>query len=367
MGYSLYLLTASFLAAQGDVVLVGQKAETSKMPQPEICSTFCSVESCCRSRLFARGRGCNDGGCCRHSCCERRGLLARLFGRRCGGRCGLFSFLRRNRGCCHRVCDAVCDSGSCGAERCVVHACCRRHGSDCEGSCGHGTCHGDGGCAHRCRLRDRFRCDSDCGESCHRCRLFARFRRHRGCDDHCDGPGFFTKFHEQLCALPGHISAACSSNCPQLSPGLPPHTAPCATEKEADKKKPIKAIPKPELRAQAEVPQVPQVPEVPEFLQVSSHVEVQPVPDSPRNGGHDADFRSITGELRKIDGIWVVRYASSDAANGSEGYAILFSEVDMTSFREGDMVSVRGNVISASSTEARATHYRVSSVELIER
>lgn len=84
------------------------------------------------------------------------------------------------------------------------------------------------------------------------------------------------------------------------------------------------------------------------------------------------DYAWITGQLFYVHvdgGRWVLRYAAIDQEDKFGGSVVLAPTVDMKNFREGDLVSVNGEVLSPT----RATRslggplYRVDAVNMIER
>ena len=88
--------------------------------------------------------------------------------------------------------------------------------------------------------------------------------------------------------------------------------------------------------------------------------------------GHAADYSWLTGQLQYVHadgGLWVLRYASVGEQDKFGGSVILAPTVNMKNFREGDLVSVRGDIVN----EARASLfaggplYRPSSVDMLER
>jgi hypothetical protein len=68
-------------------------------------------------------------------------------------------------------------------------------------------------------------------------------------------------------------------------------------------------------------------------------------------------------------GMWVLRYATVDTEDRFGGSVVLSPTVEMRNFREGDLVSVRGEVLN----EGRATNilgaalYRPSHIDMIDR
>jgi hypothetical protein len=84
-----------------------------------------------------------------------------------------------------------------------------------------------------------------------------------------------------------------------------------------------------------------------------------------------ADYSKMTGELFFVHadgGLWVLRYAplSSEDANG--GSVVLARDRIMTNYREGDLVSVEGQIISEKgSAKLGGPLYRVRSISLVDR
>jgi hypothetical protein len=89
--------------------------------------------------------------------------------------------------------------------------------------------------------------------------------------------------------------------------------------------------------------------------------------------GHEDDYSWVTGQLSSVrtstGAVWVVRYATVDTEDKYGGSVVLAPAVNMKNFREGDLVSVKGEVLS----EERASRYlggplyRVMSIDMIER
>jgi hypothetical protein len=89
--------------------------------------------------------------------------------------------------------------------------------------------------------------------------------------------------------------------------------------------------------------------------------------------GHGDDYTWVTGQLFYIhaggEGIWLLRYAPLDREDRYGGGMVLAEAVSLAKFREGDLVTVHGDVLN----EGRASKYlggplyRVGSAELIER
>ncbi len=88
--------------------------------------------------------------------------------------------------------------------------------------------------------------------------------------------------------------------------------------------------------------------------------------------GHADDYSWVTGQLFYVHaggGMWVLRYAGVDEVDGYGGSVVLTTAVSMRNFRDGDLVSVTGEVLK----DGRATKYlggplyRATSVNMVER
>jgi hypothetical protein len=82
--------------------------------------------------------------------------------------------------------------------------------------------------------------------------------------------------------------------------------------------------------------------------------------------GHENDYSWITGELQKSGNAWVLRYANAGEKDKFGGALILQTSIDMRTFRDGDLVSVRGTVM-LSNRGVTGPVYHALSMQLIER
>ena len=86
---------------------------------------------------------------------------------------------------------------------------------------------------------------------------------------------------------------------------------------------------------------------------------------------HAANYSKLTGQLYYVHadgGLWVLRYASLDVEDGKGGSVILARDRQMNNYREGDLVTVEGEVISdKGSTRLGGPLYRVRSIVLVDR
>jgi hypothetical protein len=119
------------------------------------------------------------------------------------------------------------------------------------------------------------------------------------------------------------------------------------------------------------------VPTLPEITAVSVRSPYAPTEIKkeylPKVGRGD-DFRWVTGQLFYIhvhadQGLWVVRYAPLDTEDRYGGSVVLAPATSMDAFREGDLVTVHGEVLD----EGRASRflggplYRAAAVNLDRR
>jgi hypothetical protein len=67
--------------------------------------------------------------------------------------------------------------------------------------------------------------------------------------------------------------------------------------------------------------------------------------------------------------IWVVRYATEETEDAHGGSVALVTSADMQNFRDGDLVGLRGEILSGGtpSQQFGIPLYRASEVNLIER
>jgi hypothetical protein len=84
-----------------------------------------------------------------------------------------------------------------------------------------------------------------------------------------------------------------------------------------------------------------------------------------------ADFSSLTGQLFFVHtdgGLWVLRYASLSNEDANGGGVVLARDRQMDSYREGDLVTVHGQVLNQKGSRSLgAPLYQASSIELVER
>ncbi len=83
------------------------------------------------------------------------------------------------------------------------------------------------------------------------------------------------------------------------------------------------------------------------------------------------DFSWITGQLFYVHadgGLWVLRYSPVGVEDAHGGGVILARDLRMESYREGDLVTVKGEILDQrGSLHLGAPLYRASDIELVER
>jgi hypothetical protein len=86
---------------------------------------------------------------------------------------------------------------------------------------------------------------------------------------------------------------------------------------------------------------------------------------------HAADYGRLTGRLSFVHadgGLWVLRYAPLAQEDRHGGSVILTRDQPMNNYREGDLVTVEGQIISErGSVRLGAPLYRVQSIRLVDR
>ena len=84
--------------------------------------------------------------------------------------------------------------------------------------------------------------------------------------------------------------------------------------------------------------------------------------------GRDEKFDWVTGQIEIENGSYVMYYATPESIDKYHGRIVLAPQkVDLSQFRRGDLVSVRGQLVQQPTTQGIIPTYRVSFVSLIER
>jgi hypothetical protein len=84
------------------------------------------------------------------------------------------------------------------------------------------------------------------------------------------------------------------------------------------------------------------------------------------------DYSWLTGQLFYVHadgGLWLLRYAPLSKEDPNGGSVVLARDLSMDSYREGDLVTVKGEIINQkrSSIFLGAPLYRANSIELVDR
>jgi hypothetical protein len=187
----------------------------------------------------------------------------------------------------------------------------------------------------------------------------------------------------QGCASCGQVvaqsqQAPCAS-CGQVIAQSP--QAPCASCGQQMAARPVyvQAVPIQQVMYARPMPVGPQAvktetPEAETIVQASAQNEVigEVSKEFQRKIGAADDYSWITGQLFYVHvdgGTWVLRYAAVDQEDKYGGSVVLAAAVDMKNYREGDLVSVTGEILS----DNRATRhlggpkYRAETISMIER
>jgi len=281
----------------------------------------------------------------------------------CGGSCGAG---------CGACCDTGCDT--CGGHKLfgklhggLGHSSCGCETS-CQPACGCDTC----GCAGGVHSlfgghRHGCGCESSCGSPC-------------GCTDTCDTCGHGGHMLGKLRGLFHHAESCdcgcgcgCDTAAGTVTSGLPAGTTMPKVEPIPAPKEPAKKMPsdKPMKQVQAITPTLEVAP--PATLTVESETK------SPfelhrryeQRVGHAPDYSWLTGQLFYVHadgGLWVLRYAPLWKEDPNGGSMVLARDVHMDTYKEGDLVTVHGEILNRhSSVFLGGPLYRAQSIELVDR
>ncbi len=80
--------------------------------------------------------------------------------------------------------------------------------------------------------------------------------------------------------------------------------------------------------------------------------------------GHEQDYNWITGQLHIENGSPLLYYATPQTVDRFGGRVVLSSNLDLSNFRSGDLVSVHGNIVES---ESPITLYHATEIDLLER
>ena len=296
--------------------------------------------------------GYGSGGCgavsdsCGSDCCAKPGFCERLKAR-----------FRKSSACCEPACAApTCAAPACATSSCDTSSC----GSTCDSCCTKKP-------SFFARLRAR-KCKGDsCGSSCD------------SCPSTCDGCG---AGYAGVAAQPGCTNCAPSFGAPASGApvmGAPSMGAPAmgmpshpVTPSEPGKSiEPIKKMPKDDGKVAPVAPAV--APVTPAGARIETEVKnpFELARRYEKRVSHAADFSRLTGQLSFVHadgGLWILRYASLAEEDRNGGSVILARDRMMNNYREGDLVTIEGQVISQKgSTRLGGPLYRVQAISLVDR
>ena len=136
---------------------------------------------------------------------------------------------------------------------------------------------------------------------------------------------------------------------------------------------PIKKMPKDDGKGAMMAPVAPISPVTPAGARIETEVK-NPFELARRyeqRVGHATDYSRLTGQLSFVHadgGLWVLRYASLAEEDRNGGSVILARDRMMNNYREGDLVTIEGQVISQKgSTRLGGPLYRVQAISLVDR
>jgi hypothetical protein len=237
-----------------------------------------------------------------------------------------------------------CDS--CSTPKSVSAACCD--------DCGHG-----GGLFNRW-----FNKQSDCCDSC------TTSHKTTSCDSCCDSPSLFdrirARFHKDDCC------DSCSS-CSSCGSAPAAHAAP-ATGGATKDAETIQKMPKETTTPKKEEVRIDTTPVLTPASTVIKTETKHPFELNRRyekRVDRAADFSWLTGQLFFVHadgGLWVLRYAPLWKEDSNGGGVVLARDRDMNTYREGDLVTVHGEILQQKgSVFLGGPLYRAHAIELIER
>ena len=103
-------------------------------------------------------------------------------------------------------------------------------------------------------------------------------------------------------------------------------------------------------------------------LEIPGGVKSPILPQLADKIGRDDRFEWITGQLEVEAGGYFLYYATPDTVDTYDGRVSLHpQQLDMSSYRRGDLVSVRGELSQRLTPEGRSPVYRASDIQLLER
>jgi len=315
----LFLLLTSVSASQAPVIPAAPAAAAPVVSTP--IPGGCGAGGCGAGGWGATCDSCGTECCAKPSFCER--LKARF---------------HKPKACCETACEAPC-APACAAPVVAAPSC---------GTCG-STCDA---------------CNDGCGK---KHSFFGRFkgRKHKGdcCAPACDSCN-------TGCGSTGYGSTG-STGCAGCAPAPGViNPAPIGPVEPGKSIEPIKKMPKDDGKGAMMAPVAPVTP-------AGAKIETEgknPFEFARRyemRVNHAADYSRLTGQLSYVHadgGLWVLRYSPLSDEDRNGGSVVLARDHMMNSYREGDLVSVEGQVISQKgSARLGGPLYRVQTISLVDR
>jgi hypothetical protein len=264
----------------------------------------------------------------------------------CGGSCGAVS----DCGCCSEPCCCLSKREQRKADRqCKKDE--RKAKKECKKACKKGCCCEAAPC-----------CDSCCGAtaSCAPCccEKKSRKKKKKCCDCCCD---------------------SCCDSCggPVVEHGAPIHgatipgaIAPPTTTIPGKSVEPIKTMPKGDNKGVQVSPTTTLTPTSGK-IELESNNPFELAHRYEKRVSRAADYSNLTGQLFFVHtdgGHWVLRYAPLSDEDAHGGSVVLTRDRMMNSYREGDLVTVAGQVISEkSSAHLGGALFQVHTISLVDR
>lgn len=290
------------------------------------------------------GCGCDNACCCKPSCLDR--IRALFHHKKCNS-CDTCSSCAPTCNTCAPTCNTCASSCDC-----------------CEPKCKHGLL---------ARLRARFhhkKCD--CCDTCNTCG-----------DSHYGhgyaGPGGVISPAPGgvISPAPGGVIAPAPAGSYAPAPAgvipapvpAPPAGEPIAPPKDKPADKAADKLPLGDPKAGTTAPELTPTNSKSVETETKSPFELSRRYES--RVDRAPDYSWITGQLFFVHadgGLWVLRYASLGQEDPNGGAVVLARNRQMDSYREGDLVKVRGDLLNMKgSSHLGAPLFRLQSIELIER
>jgi hypothetical protein len=290
--------------------------------------------SCCGGGC---GGGCGCDSCC-NDCCCKPSLCERIKA-------------HFHKSCCCDCCDTCGGCGGCNT--------CNTGCNNCSSGCCGGGHHGHGGgCCNTCNTCATS-CDCGCNECCCKPSLLERLKAcfHKSsCCDCCD-----------TCGGCGGCGAAAAPGAVAPGATMPPAGEPIKAPKDSE---PGQKLP-PGGKVQS-APIVPEItPATTRAIDTGANSPFELDRRYEKRVDRAADYSWVTGQLFYVHadgGLWVLRYAPLAKEDTYGGSVVLARDRQMDSYREGDLVTVHGEILNQkSSIFLGGPLYRARSIQLVER